>query len=108
VNQYFAPVLTRLGVLSSHPAAFVVLLWYVVAWLIFNPRSFDWQSVATVGTWLMTLFIQRAEHRDTQAIHAKLDELLRVEGRARTELTMLDQEEPETIMQHRLDERDPG
>ena len=24
----------------------------------------------------MTLFIQRAEHRDTQAIHAKLDELL--------------------------------
>jgi low affinity Fe/Cu permease len=28
----------------------------------------------------MTLFIQRAEHRDTQAIHAKSDELLRVEG----------------------------
>jgi low affinity Fe/Cu permease len=50
------------------------LLWYVAAWLIFNPRSFDWQSVATVGTWLMTLLIQRAEHRDTQAIHAKLDE----------------------------------
>ena len=37
----------------------------------------------------MTLFIQRAEHRDTQAVHAKLDELLRVEGRARTELTLL-------------------
>ena len=55
----------------------------------------------------MTLFIQRAEHRDTQAIHAKLDELLRVEGRARTELTQLDQEEPETIMQHRLHERGP-
>jgi hypothetical protein len=54
VNQYLAPALTRLGVLSSHPAAFVVLLWYVVAWLIFNPRSFDWQSVATVGTWLTT------------------------------------------------------
>jgi low affinity Fe/Cu permease len=107
VTQYLARALTRVGVLSSHPAAFVVLLCYVVAWLIFNPRSFDWQSVATVGTWLMTLFIQRAEHRDTQAIHAKLDELLRVEGRARTELTMLDQEEPETIMQHRLDEREP-
>jgi low affinity Fe/Cu permease len=56
----------------------------------------------------MTLFIQRAEHRDTQASHAKLDELLRVEGRARTELTVLDQEEPETIMQRRLNERDPG
>ena len=99
VNQYLAPLLTRLGVLSSHPAAFVLLLWYVAAWLIFNPRSFDWQSVATVGTWLMTLFIQRAEHRDTQAIHAKLDE-------ARTELTLLDQEEPEAVMQHRLNEQD--
>jgi low affinity Fe/Cu permease len=61
--------------------------------------------VPTVATWLMTLFIQRAEHRDTQAIHAKLDELLRVEGRARSELTQLDDEEPEVIAQHRLEER---
>src|SRR5580704_7267958 len=50
---------------------------------------------ATVATWIMTLFIQRAEHRDTQAIHAKLDELLRAEGKARDELTMVDQREPE-------------
>jgi low affinity Fe/Cu permease len=54
----------------------------------------------------MTLFIQRAEHRDTQAIHAKLDELLRVEGRARSELTQLDDEEPEIIEQHRSEERE--
>ena len=63
------------------------------------------RKVATVATWLMTLFIQRAEHRDTQAIHAKLDELLRVEGRARSELTQLDDEEPEAIEQHRSEER---
>jgi low affinity Fe/Cu permease len=53
----------------------------------------------------MTLIIQRAEHRDTQAIHAKLDELLRVEGRARSELTELDDEEPEVIKERRLRER---
>jgi low affinity Fe/Cu permease len=53
----------------------------------------------------MTLIIQRAEHRDTQAIHAKLDELLRVEGAARNELTMLDDEEPEVIEAHRSQER---
>jgi low affinity Fe/Cu permease len=46
---------------------------------------------------MMTLFIQRAEHRDTQAIHAKLDELLRAESRARDELTELDKQEPEEI-----------
>ena len=103
--RYFAPTLTRLGVLMAHPAAFLVLACYVGAWLAFNPKSFDWQSVATVATWLMTLFIQRAEYRDTQAIHAKLDELLRVEGRARNELTQLDDEEPEVIEQHRSEER---
>jgi low affinity Fe/Cu permease len=53
----------------------------------------------------MTLFIQRAEHRDTQAIHAKLDELLRAENRARDELTRLDDEEPEVIERRRSDER---
>ncbi|MDW6020275.1 hypothetical protein SAZ10_00700 [Mesorhizobium sp. BAC0120] len=32
----------------------------------------------------MTLFIQRAEHRDTQALQAKLDELLRQTERQET------------------------
>ena len=54
----------------------------------------------------MTLFIQRAEHRDTQAIHAKLDELLRVAPRARSELAHIDEKEPEAIEQHRAVERD--
>jgi low affinity Fe/Cu permease len=103
--HYFAPTLTRLGVLMAHPAAFVVLLSYVAVWLAFNPRSFGWQSIATVATLLMTLFIQRAEHRDTQAIHAKLDELLRSQGRARSDLTQLDDEEPEAIAKHRYEER---
>jgi len=103
--RYFAPALTRLGVFLAHPAAFVALVLYVAAWLALDPLSFDWHSVATIATLLMTLFIQRAEHRDTQAIHAKLDELLRVEGRARNELIELDDEEPEAIEQHRSNER---
>jgi low affinity Fe/Cu permease len=68
--RYFAPMLTRMGVLTAHPAAFGVVLCYVVAWLIFSLQTFDWHAVAMIATWIMTLFIQRAEHRDTQAIHA--------------------------------------
>jgi low affinity Fe/Cu permease len=49
----------------------------------------------------MTLVIQRAVHRDNQALQAKLDELLRVHGDARNELTKLDQQEPEDIERHR-------
>jgi low affinity Fe/Cu permease len=35
------------------------------------------------------------------ALHAKLDELLRVDHRARSELTTLDEQEPEAIARHR-------
>jgi low affinity Fe/Cu permease len=54
-----------------------------------------------LGDGFMTLVIQRAEHRDTQAIHAKLDEMLHAMGDARNELTRLDEEEPEAIEKKR-------
>jgi low affinity Fe/Cu permease len=57
----------------------------------------DWHGIASLATLFMTLFIQRSEHRDTQAIHAKLDELLRVNGDARNQLTRLDDREPEQV-----------
>ena len=50
---------------------------------------------------MMTLFIQRANRRDNLALHAKLDELVRVDCDARSELTQLDEEEPEVIERHR-------
>jgi low affinity Fe/Cu permease len=94
-------ILTQFGVWTSHPSAFIIVLLYVPLWLTLSPRTFDWQAVATIATWIMTLFIQRAEHRDTQAIHAKLDELLRVQDDARPELASLDKKEPEEIEEHR-------
>jgi low affinity Fe/Cu permease len=45
----------------------------------------------------MTLVIQRAEHRDTQAIHAKLDELLKVHVDAQDELMSVDEKDAEEI-----------
>jgi len=63
--------------------------------------TFDWNAVATLCVWMMTLFIQRSTRRDTLALHAKLDELLRVDNDARTELTRLDEQEPEDIKKHR-------
>jgi len=98
--------LTRVGVSTSHPLAFVIVALYVAVWLAFDRQSLNWQGVATVATWVMTLFIQRAENRDTQAIHAKLDELLRAEGLARNEITGMDDKEPEEIARHRHHERE--
>ena len=92
---------TTLGQAAAHPAAFAVVLLYALAWLAFDRRTFDFNAVATLIVWIMTLFIQRSSHRDTLAIHAKLDELIRADENARSELTRLDEKEPELIAKHR-------
>jgi low affinity Fe/Cu permease len=94
-------LITRVGVLSARPGAFVVVGVYTVAWVILDRKSLDFHGLATLATWLMTLFIQRAEHRDTQAIQAKLDELIRSQDGAHNALTHIDEKEPEEIEQER-------
>ena len=91
----------RLGQAAAHPAAFAVVILYALLWLIFDRHTFDFNAVATLIVWLMTLFIQRSSRRDTLALHAKLDELIRVDTNARSELTRLDEQEPESIARHR-------
>jgi low affinity Fe/Cu permease len=91
--------LTDLGTWTSRPAAFAIVAPYVICWLIFSPETLEWHGLATLITWMTTLFIERAEHRDTQAIHAKLDERLHVHGNAENEITQIDEKEPEQIEQ---------
>jgi low affinity Fe/Cu permease len=78
--------------------AFII---YALLWLIFDRESFDWHAAATLIVWFMTLLIQRAEHRDTQALQAKLDELLHAQRGADNALTRIDEKEPEDIERHR-------
>jgi low affinity Fe/Cu permease len=89
--------LTQLGVLAAHPAAFFIVSGYGILWFVFDRESLGWHGIAVLATWCMTLLIQRAEHRDTQAIHAKLDELLHAQTKARDTLTHIDRQEPEDI-----------
>lgn len=92
---------TVAGQAAGHPAAFGIVLIYALLWLLFDRQRFDWNAFATLAVWVMTLFIQRSNRRDTLALHAKLDELLRVDNAARSELTRLDEQEPEAIERHR-------
>jgi low affinity Fe/Cu permease len=89
--------LTWLGVLTARPIAFLVVLTYGVLWIVFSPQSLNWQGVVALATWMMTVIIERAEHRDTQAIHAKLDHLLEAVDRADPKLSAIDKMEPEDI-----------
>jgi low affinity Fe/Cu permease len=101
-----ARALTAFGVWTASPWAFGVFVLYALAWVTLGLDHFDWHGGATLATWLMTLCIQRAEHRDTQAIHAKLDALIRATPAAQNALTKLDQEEPEVIEKRREAEQD--
>jgi low affinity Fe/Cu permease len=98
-------ILTQFGVLASRPLAFAIVAAYGVLWCVLSPESFGWHGFAVMATCLMTLVIQRAEHRDTQAIQAKLDELLHTQRGASNHLTKLDEREPEEIEEHREDAR---
>jgi low affinity Fe/Cu permease len=99
--QAIRELLTRLGVMAAHPGAFGILIVYALLWFIFDRDSFDWHAGATLIVWFMTLLIQRAEHRDTQALQAKLDELLHAHGRADNSMTRIDDKEPEEIERQR-------
>ena len=88
---------TTVGGLTGHPAALLIVLFYGVLWFIFEPSTFDWHAIATLIVWTMTLFIQRADRRDTLAVHATLNELLKATHDARTELASIDENEPEVI-----------
>jgi low affinity Fe/Cu permease len=89
--------LTHVGVLAAHPAAFLVVGGYVALWFVLERETLDLHGLATIATWVMTLFIQRATHRDTQAMHAKLDELVYSHQGARNEVSNIDQLEPEEV-----------
>jgi low affinity Fe/Cu permease len=69
-------------------------------------NGLEWHSFATLATWGMTLVIQRAEHRDTQAILAKLDELLKASGRA--DLMKVDDKDAERVEKEREEIRRSG
>jgi low affinity Fe/Cu permease len=95
---------THVGQAAGHPAAFLVVIAYALRWPTFDRATFDWNAGATLAVFGMTLFIQRANRRDNLALHAKLDELLRVDNDARTELILLDEQETEMIERHRDEE----
>jgi low affinity Fe/Cu permease len=104
----------RLAVRLTHalgsPVALVTAIAIVVVWAVSGPFfgfSDTWQLAintgTTVVTFLMVFVIQNAQNRDSKAVHAKLDELIRSIAEARDEF--LDAEnEPEDVLDRQLAE----
>ena len=92
---------------TGQPAAFLAAIVLVAAWAASGPifhYSTNWQLVINTGTtivtFLMVFLIQNTQNRDSEAMHLKLDELIRAtEGahNAVLDLEELEQRDLETI-----------
>jgi len=83
--------------LTGRPCAFVGSVAIVILWACTGPLfhySDTWQLVINTGTtivtFLMVFLIQATQNRDSQALHVKLDELIRAVKGARNSLLDLD------------------
>jgi low affinity Fe/Cu permease len=86
--------------------AFFLALVVVIVWAAMGPLfkfSDTWQLVINTGTtivtFLMVFLIQATQNRDAQAMHLKLDELLRAVTKARTGLVGLQHMTEEEIQE---------
>jgi low affinity Fe/Cu permease len=77
----------------GHTSAFVVALGIVLVWAATGPLfhfSDTWQLVINTGTtvitFLMVFVIQQTQNRDSEAMHVKLDEIIRALRGAQNEL----------------------
>ena len=83
----------------------MVVFIYVGAWLAVSPATFDWPAGATVCSVPDDPYYPACRASGYPCDLCQAAELLRVESRARNELTELDDEEPEVIKERRLQER---
>jgi low affinity Fe/Cu permease len=79
--QRFARISARA---AGHPAAFGVAVGVLTCWALSGPLfgfSDSWQLIVntatTIITFLMVFLIQNTQNRDSEAMHLKLDELIR-------------------------------
>ena len=103
----FAKSMSRL---MGQPAAFAVACAIIILWAAAGPIfnfSDTWQLIINTGTtivtFLMVFLIQNTQNRDSEAMHIKLDELIRAIDEAQNALLNLEELEEEDLDRIRAD-----
>jgi low affinity Fe/Cu permease len=105
-SEWFSSVARNTERAVGSPVAFVIACLLLVVWALCGPvfnYSDTWQLIVntatTILTMLIVILIQNTQTRDTKAVQAKLDELIRVNEQARNSLI-----KAEELDQEQLDE----
>jgi low affinity Fe/Cu permease len=98
---------------SGSPICFLIAASLILVWLATGPAcgfSDTWQLVintsTTIVTFLMVFLIQNAQYRDSEAIHVKLDELIRAMEGAHNALLDLEELDESELARVRRDYQD--
>ncbi len=82
-ENFFEKVAHKATLFSGTTAAFIMAVSLILIWIVTGPIfdfSDTWQLVINTGTtiitFLMVFLIQRAQNKDSKAIHLKLNELI--------------------------------
>jgi low affinity Fe/Cu permease len=84
-SKLFTRIANQVAIAAGKPIAFILCCIVIVVWAVSGPLfgfSDTWQLIINTGTtivtFLMVFLIQNTQNRDSIAIQAKLDELVRV------------------------------
>lgn len=98
MQEFFTHFAHKASKAVGSPWAFIIAITILLSWAISGPFlgfSDTWQLVINTGTtiitFLMVFLIQNTQNRDAEAMHLKLDELIRAHKASRNK--MIDIEE---------------
>jgi low affinity Fe/Cu permease len=102
-SSWFSDFARKTARAAGQPVVFALAGGVIVLWLITGPVfgfSDTWQLIVNTGTtivtFLMVFLIQNTQNRDSEAMHIKMDELIRaIDGAHNALLNLEDLGEPE-------------
>lgn len=116
LDRVFTVIAGRIAAFAGQPLSFVLATALIILWATTGPifqYSDTWQLVVntstTIVTFLMVFLIQNSQNRDSAAMQAKLDELLRAVSEAREQFIGIEHKTDREIEKIRADlERECG
>lgn len=109
-DRFFTVVASRIAAFAGQPVSFVLAIGFIIVWAATGPvfgYSDTWQLIVntstTIITFLMVFLIQNSQNRDSAAMQAKLDELLRAVDAARLQFIGIEHKTDKEIEKIRAD-----